>query len=177
MPHQEGKKISCSMFVTAVLQNAGLRLDNRMLWANSRALYIMRSLAPKLSELKYYHNVTPQQLEKKVAALKKGIYVIGLNCHVGFLVVSNCKATVIHSDYTDPPTGVRMESIPQSQAILNSQKAGYWVTPLFHDDRLIEYWLGDKEVKLGLLGLPNAGRKAALAEIERRRKVIETGIP
>jgi len=177
VPHQAGKRVSCSLFVTAVLQNVGLRLDHRPLWANARALYIQRTLAPKLSDLNYYHGLSPLNLGEKLAGLGDGLYAIGLNCHVGFLVVANKTARIIHSDYSDPETGVRSEQIATSQAILNSQQAGYWVTPLFHDDRLIEFWLGDRVVNLGYLGLPAAGEDSRLAEVQRRRKVIETGVP
>jgi hypothetical protein len=31
--------------------------------------------------------------------------------------------------------------VVSSEAIANSQRKGYWVSPLFRDDRLVELWL------------------------------------
>jgi len=148
MPHQKGKRISCSMFVTAVLQNAGLQLDNRKRWADSRALYIQRSLAPDPADLHRFFSVPPDELAKKLRKLEDGLYLIGLNCHVGFIVIQNKKVRFVHSNYVDPEEGVVDEPLEASQAILNSQPTGYWVTPIFKDDRLIEFWLEGKPVPI-----------------------------
>ena len=148
MPHQEGKRISCSMFVTAVLQNAGLQLDNRKRWADSRALYIQRSLAPEQKDVHRYFSITPQELAQRLKQLKTGLYLIGLNCHVGFVVINKKDVRFVHSNYVDPQEGVVDESLAESQAILNSQPIGYWVTPIFQDHRLIEFWLENRPVPI-----------------------------
>ena len=46
----------------------------------------------------------------------------------------------MHSSYTPPGTVVD-EPVVTSEAIANSQRKGYWVSPLFRDDRLVELWL------------------------------------
>jgi hypothetical protein len=148
LPHQKGKRISCSMFVTAVLQNAGLQLDNRKRWADSRALYIQRSLAPDPGDLHRFFSIPPRELAQKLRKLEDGLYLIGLNCHVGFIVIQNKKVRFVHSNYTDPEEGVVDERLEESEAIKNSQPVGYWVTPVFQDDRLIELWLEGKPVPI-----------------------------
>jgi hypothetical protein len=147
-PHQKGKRVSCSMFVTAVLQNAGLQLDNRKRWADSRALYIQRSLAPDPRDLHRFFSIPPKKLAEKLRKLEDGLYIIGLNCHVGFIVILNKKVRFVHSNYVDPEEGVVDEPLEESQAISNSQPVGYWVTPVFQDDRLIEFWLEGKPVPI-----------------------------
>ena len=148
LPHQEGKRISCSMFVTAVLQNAGLQLDNRKRWADSRALYIQRSLAPEPRDVHRYFSITPKELAQRLKKLKTGLYLIGLNCHVGFVVITKKDVRFIHSNYVDPEEGVVDESLAESQAILNSQPVGYWITPIFQDHRLIEFWLENRPIPI-----------------------------
>ncbi len=148
MPHQKGKRVSCSMFVTAVLQNAGLKLDDRKRWADSRALYIQRSLAPEPKNLHRYFSITPKELARKLGRLKPGLYLIGLNCHVGFVVIGKDDVRFVHSNYVDPAEGVVDEPLAESQAVKNSQPVGYWVTPLFQDDRLIEFWLEGRPVPI-----------------------------
>jgi N-acetylmuramoyl-L-alanine amidase len=148
MPHQPGKRVSCSYFVTAVLQNVGLRLDSRSRWANSRALHIQYSLAPGTRNIHRYGSISPKELSTGLVGLKPGLYLIGLNCHIGFILIADGRARFIHSNYVDPEEGVTDETVAESRAIANSQKVGYWVSPLFQDDRLIEYWLTSREVPL-----------------------------
>jgi hypothetical protein len=148
MPQQEGKRISCSMFVTAVLMNAGLQLDNRKNWADSRALYIQRSLAPEPKDVHRYFSIPPRELAEKLGKLEDGLYLIGLNCHVGFVVIQDSEVRFVHSNYVDPEEGVVDEPLAESQAILNSQPVGYWITPVFQDDRLIEFWLEGRPVPI-----------------------------
>ncbi len=150
MPH-EGS-ISCSQFVTAVLQNAGLRLESRPRWNDAHALYIQRSLAPGREDLHRYRDVSPRELKDNLKELEDGLYLIGLNCHVGFVVIENPQVRFVHSNYVDPEQGVVDEPLAESMAIANSQEVGYWITPLFQDDRLIELWLTGRRVTLQKLG-------------------------
>lgn len=152
MPHQAGKRVSCSMFVTAALQNVGLRLDSRVRWAQAPALYIQRSLAPRRSDLHRFLSIPPRELAGRLSKLDDGIYVVGLNCHVGFILIREGEARFIHSNYVDPDEGVTGEPVAESDAIANSQGTGYWVTPLFQDDRLIKFWLEGRAVPLQRLG-------------------------
>jgi hypothetical protein len=152
-PHQAGKRISCSAFVTAVLQNVGLQLDSRVRWMQAPALYIQRSLAPQPKDLHRYPSIPPATLQTRLALLGEGLYVIGLNCHVGFVWIdSQRRPRFVHSNYVDPEQGVTEEPVSASQAIANSQDTGYWVTPLFQDDRLIDRWLTGQAVPLQKLG-------------------------
>ncbi len=151
MPHLPGKTVGCSYFVTSVLQNAGLRLTNRYRFAQAPALYIQRSLAPRRKDLRRYYSIPPKALKKRLLGLGPGLYLIGLNCHIGFVVVTANDARFVHASYTDP-TVVVNEPLATSQAIVNSRKAGYVVTPLFADERLVEMWLRGEAVPFRKLG-------------------------
>jgi len=160
VPHQPGKRVSCSYFVTAALQNAGLKLDDRRRWAESAALNIQRSLAPRAADLHRYFSIPPAELAERLSRLPAGLYVIGLNCHVGFVRVAADGVWFIHSDYVEPEVGVRVEPLASSAAIRNSQAAGYWLTPLFQDARLIGYWLTGRPVPIQRLGMIAAQERA-----------------
>ncbi|MBW2261498.1 MAG: hypothetical protein JRG91_05940 [Deltaproteobacteria bacterium] len=144
-PGEEGKGVSCSYFIASILTNAGLRLESRSAFAGAIALHIQRSLAPDEEDLHRYWNVTPAEFEDRLVALGEGLYIVGLNCHVGFIVVEGGEARFVHSSYVDPFEVVD-EKVDASEAIANSEKSGYVVTTLFKDDRLIEHWLEGKEV-------------------------------
>jgi hypothetical protein len=140
LPHQPGMYISCSYFLTAALQNAGLVLAHRARFAQAPAAWIERALLPPGGQIHRYGNLAPEDLERRLVELGDGLYVVGLNIHVGFIVVRNRHARFVHSSYTPPGTVVD-EPVVSSMAIALSRSKGYWVSPLFRDDRLVEMWL------------------------------------
>lgn len=154
-PHQPDMVVGCSYFVTSVLQNAGLKLSNRYKFAQAPAMFIQRSLAPEKRDLHIYYSIPADQLERRLAELGDGLYVIGLNNHVGFVRVSakNGRGAVrfVHASYTDNQVVID-EPLVDAEAIHNSRKAGYFVTPVFADDRLIDHWLTGKAVPFQKLG-------------------------
>jgi hypothetical protein len=145
LPHQPGMYISCSYFLTAALQNAGLVLESRARFAQAPAAWIERALLPPGGQIHRYGNLSPEELEQRLVALGDGLYVVGLNIHVGFIVVAGGHASFVHSSYTPPGTVVN-EPVVSSMAIALSQRKGYWVSPLFQDDRIIEMWLRHQPV-------------------------------
>jgi hypothetical protein len=145
LPHQPGMYISCSYFLTAALQNAGLVLESRARFAQAPAAWIERALLPPGGQIHRYGNLSPRDLERRLVELGDGLYVVGLNIHVGFIVVRDDHAWFVHSSYTPPGTVVN-EPVVESMAIALSQAKGYWVSPLFRDDRIIEMWLRHQPV-------------------------------
>lgn len=151
-PFEDGKVVGCSYFVTSVLQNAGLTLSNRYHFAQAPALHIQRSLAPEKRDLHIYYSEPSDRIERRIKALGAGLYVIGLNNHVGFVRVRDDGAVrFIHASYTDDQVVID-EPFAKATAIQNSRKAGYFVTPIFKDDRLIDHWLRGKAVPFQKLG-------------------------
>ena len=140
LPHQPGMYISCSYFLTAALQNAGLVLESRARFAQAPAAWIERALLPPGGQIHRYGTLPADELEQKLIALGEGLYVVGLDIHVGFIVVRDGHAWFVHSSYTPPGTVVN-EPVVSSMAIALSRRKGYWVSPLFQDDRIIEMWL------------------------------------
>lgn len=144
-PFEPGKVVGCSYFVTSVLQNAGLALSNRYHFAQAPALEIQRSLAPARGDVHRFFSIPPAELSRRVAALGDGLYVIGLNNHVGFVDVHGGRVDVVHASYNDDQV-VIAEPLAEAQVIANSQKAGYFVSPIFQDDRLVDHWLKGRAV-------------------------------
>jgi hypothetical protein len=140
LPHQPGMYISCSYFLTAALQNAGLVLESRARFAQAPAAWIERALLPPGGQIHRYGNLAAGELERKLVGLGEGLYVVGLDIHVGFIVVRDGHAFFVHSSYTPPGTVVN-EPVVSSMAIALSRRKGYWVSPLFQDDRIIDMWL------------------------------------
>jgi len=150
-PHLSGMTVGCSYFVTSVLQNAGLRLDNRYRFAQAPALHIQRSLAPVRADLQRYFSIPAPRLRAKIASHGDGLYIVGLVNHIAFVVVRAGRVRLVHSGYV-PDSNVIDEPLVGAQVIDISKRAGYFVTPLFHDDWLIDHWLRAKPVRFRKLG-------------------------
>jgi outer membrane murein-binding lipoprotein Lpp len=152
-PHQEGMTVGCSYFVTSVLQNAGVVLDNRYRFAQAPALRIQGSLAPGSNSIHRFLSIAPAKLERGIRALGEGLYLIGLNNHVGFVLVRGGEVRFVHASYTGDQK-VSDELLAGAEAIASSQKAGYFVSPVFAADEagseanawLVDRWLAGAEV-------------------------------
>lgn len=144
-PHQAGMVVGCSYFVTGVLENAGLRLQSRTRFAQAPSLLMQQALSLAPRDTHRFPGMDPVVLERRIAALGDGVYIVGLNIHTGFLVVRAGKVRVVHASYT-PPQKVVDEALTTSAVIRLSRGRGYVVTPLFRDDRLIDFWLSGRPV-------------------------------
>ena len=129
-PHEAAMTVGCSYFVTSVLQNAGLALDNRYRFAQAPALHIQGSLAPGRGSIHRFLSIAPAKLERRIRALGEGLYLIGLNNHIGFVLVRAGLVRFVHASYTGDQQ-VSDEPLVAAEAIANSQKAGYFVSPVF----------------------------------------------
>ena len=150
-PHQPDTVIACGYFVSSTLENLGLKLDTRFRFAQAPALHAQRSLAPAPRDLHVFFSIPGDLLASQIAALGAGLYVIGLNNHIGFVDVRGAEVRLIHASYTGEQV-VTDEPLATAQVIANSRAAGYFVTPLLQDDRLVEHWLRGEAVPLQTLG-------------------------
>jgi hypothetical protein len=146
-PHAPGTVIACGYFVSSVLENAGLRLGTRFTYAQAPALQVQRTLAPESRDLHRFFSVPGDELARKIAALGDGLYIVGLNNHIGFVDVRGGAVDIVHASYTGEQVVTR-EPLATARVIANSRAAGYFVTPVFHDDRLVEAWLRGATVAL-----------------------------
>ena len=144
-PHQPGKVVGCSYFVTGVLMNAGLRLKSRAHFAQAPSVLMQQSLTPERRDLHRFPGMPFDVLTRRLLALGDGVYIVGLNIHTGFLVIKSGAVHVVHASYT-PPNQVVDEALGESLVIAYSFQRGYVVTPLFKDDRLVDFWLSGQPV-------------------------------
>jgi len=144
-PFEPGKGISCSWFVVSVLENLGFKFKSKRKFAGSIAIELQRSLAANKKEIHRYFGHSPTKLKKKLIGLGDGIYIIGLNCHIGFVTVDRGKVLFHHSSYVEPYIVVT-EELEKSQAISLSEDAGYVVSPLTTRHLTLK-WLAGQPLK------------------------------
>lgn len=143
-PHQPGMTVACGYFVAAVLENAGLRLSSRFKFAQAPALRVQEALAEKVHR---FYSIPGEELAAKIAALGEGVYIIGLNIHIGFVVVDGRGVRLVHASYTDGQV-VTDEPLASAAAIANSREKGYFVSPVLADARTLDLWLRGAAVPL-----------------------------
>ncbi|OJJ18281.1 hypothetical protein BKI52_26025 [marine bacterium AO1-C] len=134
-------KIACGYFVTTTLQHAGFKL-NRYYLAQQAASVIIKRLCKKNS----IKTIGNNDAEKLITYLRKqpdGIYILGLDTHVGFIEKRQGKLDFIHSSYSSKRRVVREPAI-NSNVISNSSI--YVVGNLLANEKLVKYWLLKKKV-------------------------------
>jgi hypothetical protein len=89
------RPVACGYFVSTVLEHAGLRVERRLL-AQQPAEHIVRSLVPA-GRVARFRRVPLDQFIVAVASGGDGVYLVGLDYHVGFLVVDHGRAFFHHS--------------------------------------------------------------------------------
>lgn len=93
-------KIACGYFVATVLKNAGFQVDRYQL-AQQPSGNILRTFLPKDScDLTVGQNY--QEFARSVEKREPGVYVIGLDTHVAFIVVHDGGFRFIHSSGSRP---------------------------------------------------------------------------
>lgn len=138
---REGE-IACGYFVSTLLRDLGFRLERYKL-AQQASLYIVRSLSPAEHRLDF-SGISTAKLEQKMASEKQGFYVVGLDNHVGFLLVDEAqKLWFLHSSYGDPAVVVR-EKATESQVLSWSNR---YVIGYLESDWSIKKWLMGEKIE------------------------------
>jgi hypothetical protein len=131
VPHDG--QIACGYFISTTLLHAGFQLERARL-GQQASEYITRSLVTE----EPIWQTSNQKIEDFIARLSKsgqGIYLVGLDNHVGFVIVDDDGAWFHHSG---PGDGVRRE--PALTAAFLSTSRYRQAAKLF-DDALVEKWL------------------------------------
>lgn len=93
-------EIACGYFVSTTLQHLDFNL-NRYKMAQQAGLIAAKMLQPK-SDLKIYSNLSFSSLKHKVNNVySDGVYFVGLDNHVGYVLLKNKVLYFLHSSYYD----------------------------------------------------------------------------
>lgn len=133
-PH-EGE-IACGYFVTTILRDMNLKI-NRVKLAICASSQMMRDLAPQ-QKLKNLSALNYAAFNEAITSWGKGVYIIGLDYHTGFVVNDGFENYFIHSSYIDRK-GVVKEPILESAALRSSKTR--WMITLTGDKNFLERWL------------------------------------
>jgi hypothetical protein len=129
--------IACGYFVTNTLIDLGLKIP-RYKWAQSASETFIKKLSSK--DIKRYSNEPIEKVKKDLLIKGNGLYLIGLDFHVGYVIVSGNCIRFIHSNFEQPDIGVMWENFGDSSAILNSSYRV--VGKLFSKEMMVNWIMG-----------------------------------
>jgi len=132
----QSDSIACGYFVTTILDDVGLKIQRAKL-AQQTSENIIKSLIDE-KNIKRYSNKSLNSFVNSVDHWGAGLYIVGLDFHVGFIWHDGKDIHFIHSTFVSP-SGVIHESA-LSSPVLNASK--YRVLgKISEDDKLIKKWL------------------------------------
>jgi hypothetical protein len=131
--------IACGSFVENVLKNVGFQIDHRM--SSQPSEYIIKNMCDE-NDIARFSNTSIKSFNNDVKKMGGGIYLVGLDSHVGFLSIRNGNYKFIHSHgYL-----FVLSEIPSLSPTL--RMSGYRVVGKLFSNKMIEQWLFGKKIAL-----------------------------
>ena len=132
--------VACGYFVSTTLSHAGFKLNR----------YKLAQKDPKKEAELLQINGVIEVIEKSPSELKKyfidtkkdGLYFVGLDFHVGYLLKENNEVFFIHSNYINHE-GVKKEPITESKAFVSKK---YYIVAITENEKLVEKWILNETV-------------------------------
>lgn len=111
-------KIACGYFVTTTIEDMGFPI-NRIKLAQCASEEMIKSLVSK-ENITRFSGISMKDFEKKIIKKGNGLYIIGLDNHTGFVLVSDEENYFIHSNGYFPQE-VMKEKLSDSKIIARSK--------------------------------------------------------
>ncbi len=128
--------IACGSFVVFILQDLGFKIPSRML--RQPAENIIKNLCSKRAIHHFSARISLPKIEQWFLQRGTGIYIVGLDIHVGFVIVKDNKVTFCHSSYFNPPLQVVNEPLLTDNPFTRSR---YKVVGRILTDDMVEKWI------------------------------------
>lgn len=132
--------IACGYLVTTVLRDAGFKVERETL-AQQASEKIVKTMSPEGAILRFRN----EEQAAVVAGVRKaegdGLYVVGMDYHVGLLVISGERADLCHSAVLEP-AAVTCEPAETAAAFASRY---YVIGPALSDAR-VEDWLAGRAI-------------------------------
>lgn len=128
--------IACGYFVATTLRDAGMLID-RVEIARLPSELVLKRICVS-GKLRRYYDVSMKDFVKKIKN-KNGLFLVGLDTHIGFLVVKDQKVDFIHSTGRFPHHCVIREDALTSKTLINSKCK--MVSEISNDLTLAKKWI------------------------------------
>lgn len=130
-------KIACGYFITNTLTDVGFQIP-RIKWAQSASETFIKKLS--FDRVKRFHNQSISKVKNYLKESGNGLYLVGLDNHVGYVFVKNNSQLFIHAGYYKPDIGVVSEKIDSYNPLLNSS---YRIFGKLMSDDMVLNWINN----------------------------------
>lgn len=132
--------IACGYFVSTCLLHAGFKVE-RVKLAQQASQKIIETFMAKTERDILAGGKTMKAVREYLTKKGDGIYIVGLDSHVGFISVSGEDMMFIHSSYYEPDSFVKSEKIDSKNPLSDSE---YRVFGKIFSDEMIVGWLVER---------------------------------
>lgn len=136
---QEGS-IACGYFVTTTLLHMGVKID-RVKMARCASEEMIRSLTSK-AHIFHLPGLTLPAFEKKMISLGAGLYIIGLDNHTGYVLISDKGNYFIHASGWFP---FKVVKTPLREADVIGRSKYRVVGKISDDEAFLKKWITAKD--------------------------------
>ncbi|WP_299114712.1 hypothetical protein [uncultured Winogradskyella sp.] len=135
-------EIACGYFVSTTLKHLGFNL-NRYKMAQAAGLDGAKLIQP-ITDIKRYSNLSFLQLKNKVNSVySNGIYFVGLDNHVGYVIIKDRKLYFLHSSYCDDKVVIELaEMSPCFRSNI------YVFAEISTNKKLVKSWILDERLSI-----------------------------
>ncbi|MBL7955601.1 MAG: hypothetical protein JNJ91_11210 [Flavobacteriales bacterium] len=131
--------IACGYFVNTVLQDAGFKLP-RIKWSQMAAEPITVKLCHRI---KRFRDRPVSDVITYIQTQGDGLYKVGLDSHVGFIVARNGIVRFVHSNYYQRDIGVMSEPLDGNNPLAHSR---YRIVGSVLGDALVIAWITGQDL-------------------------------
>ena len=126
--------IACGYFVTTTLRDMGFDIP-RVKWAQQASEYMIKKVT---SDIKRFHNKPMKDIVDYIESKGEGLYIVGLDRHIGYIYYKDGKMSFVHANYYRPKIGVMSEPLIGRNPLNDSK---YRVVGKIFGDEMIKNWL------------------------------------
>jgi len=100
--------------------------------------YIIKNLSDSMNIKRFWNRTPIENVDKWIRSKGEGLYIVGLDRHVGFIIFKDDKITFLHSSYYYPPLKVVNQNIMDKSPLADSK---YRVVGKILDNQMIKKWI------------------------------------
>jgi len=136
-------EIACGYFVFTLLRDAGMKIP-RIKMSQAASEQTIKSLVPK-KKIKRFSNLSLENFISKVQSMGNGLYIVGLDNHIGLLLVEEKETWFIHSTAYSPKSVIKEKALKSPALEYSSYRV---VGKLSDNNFLTKKWLFSEFIKL-----------------------------
>lgn len=126
--------IACGYFITTTLRDIGFNIP-RVKWAQQASEYLIKKLS---TDIKRFQKKPMRDIIDYISSTGEGLYIVGLDCHVGYIYYQDGKMSFVHANYYKPQIGVMNEPLTGHNPLNNSK---YRVIGKIFEKEMVLNWI------------------------------------